>query len=194
MISFFIDTATSIATIALSKGTKFIDKIIIQSNSNLSNNIFKHINELFNKNNIKVDDIKRIYVTIGPGSFTGIRIGVTIAKTFAWAKNIDIIPLSSLEVMASSSTNNVIIPIIDARRGFVFGGVYNDKLDIIMEDQYINFEKLESDYSGQLIDNTENINIEKIILKHQYDKPVNPHEINPKYLKITEAEANNDRM
>lgn len=192
MISFFIDTCSSISNIGLLQNDKLIDKRVITSNNDLSNNIFNYIIDLFNSNSIKVDDVKRIYVTIGPGSFTGIRTGVTIAKTFAWAKKIEIIPLSSLEVMASSSNDKVIIPCIDARRGYVFAGVYDEYLNVIKEDSYIELSDLKDQYSGTYIDNSLNIDIEKVISKHLKDMSINPHEVNPNYLKITEAEANRD--
>lgn len=190
MISFFIDTSTNIGHVALLEDSILIKHIKIVSNNNLSTNIFKYIETLFKESNIEVEQVKKIFVAVGPGSFTGVRIGVTIAKTFAWAKNIEIIPLSSLEIMASSSNENAIIANIDARRGFSFAGVYNKNLENIMPDTYISLEELKNKYIGQYISDTENIDIEKIVKKHKFDEPVNPHKINPIYLKKTEAEEN----
>lgn len=194
MISLFIDTSTNTSILALLIDSKIVNQITIKSNNDLSNTIFSYLDELLKKSNILVDNIGKIYIVVGPGSFTGIRVGVTIAKTMAWSKKIDIIPLSSLEVIASSSDKDTIIPYIDARRGYVFAGVYSNNLDAIMENKYIQFEELKSTYNGDFIDNRENANIEKIILKHQSDLPSNPHEINPIYLKLTEAEENHEWM
>ena len=83
MISFFIDTCTSLATIALLNNNKLINKKIVTSNHDLSSNLFSYIEELFKEVNINPKEIKKIYVAYGPGSFTGVRIGLTIAKTYA---------------------------------------------------------------------------------------------------------------
>ncbi|MEG0826568.1 MAG: tRNA (adenosine(37)-N6)-threonylcarbamoyltransferase complex dimerization subunit type 1 TsaB [Bacilli bacterium] len=202
MINFFIDSATSLATLALLKDEKIIEKIVITSSNDLSTTIFEFIEKLFFKNNIVPADIDCIYISIGPGSFTGIRIGVTIAKTFAWARKIKIITLSSLEIMATTSSNSKYnIPIIDARRGYVYAGIYDNNMNNIMEDQYIKLDDLVKKNNNKdtifitndnLIDGSilPDINIEKIVLKHQFDQSLNPHMVNPNYLKITEAEAN----
>lgn len=190
MISLFIDTSTNIGILALLKDSKLLNQITIKSNNDLSNTIFSYLDKLLKSSEVLVDQIKKIYVVVGPGSFTGIRVGVTIAKTMAWTKKIDIIPLSSLEVIASSSNEDVIIPYIDARRGYVFAGVYSNNLDVIMENKYIGFEELKNKYKGEFIDDRESANIEKVVSKHESDLSLNPHEVNPIYLKLTEAEEN----
>jgi len=80
---------------------------------------------MFDKNDIAKDEITKIIVVNGPGSFTGIRIGVTIAKVYAWTLKIDITTITSLEAMALSSKSNTTykVPMIDARRGYVFAGI-----------------------------------------------------------------------
>lgn len=194
MISLFIDTSTNIGILALLKDSKLLNQITIKSNNDLSNTIFSYLDKLLKSSEVLVDQIKKIYVVVGPGSFTGIRVGVTIAKTMAWTKKIDIIPLSSLEVIASSSNEDVIIPYIDARRGYVFAGVYSNNLDVIMENKYIGFEELKNKYKGEFIDDRESANIEKVVSKHESDLSLNPHEVNPIYLKLTEAEENHAWM
>ena len=155
----------------------------------------------FEEAGLKPNDIDQIIVAIGPGSYTGIRIGVTIAKTMAWALNKKIIPISSLEFMISGyEEEKLLVPYIDARREAVFTGVYNKNLDQLLDDQYITIEKLieylkGKDYIFVGDDNTIKctsplVNFQKIINKHQNDTGVNPHEVNPHYLKNTEAEEN----
>lgn len=198
MISLFIDTSTSISTLALLKGNILLKKSIIKSNNDLSNNIFSYINDLFNDVSLKSNDIAKIYISIGPGSFTGVRIGVTIAKVIASIRHIPVIPISTLEIFASTVDNEFIVPLIDARRGYVFAGIYNNNLDAILDDQYINIDELKKkcDSNCIFISNDKifndiidvDINIEKIVGKHSNDESVDIDLLIPRYLKKTEAE------
>lgn len=201
MKTLLINTCTNriIVAIADSEATfSSCNEIIANQMSNI---IMTKIEKCFEEAGLKPNDIEQIIVAIGPGSYTGIRIGVTIAKTMAWALNKKIIPISSLEFMISGyEEENLLVPYIDARREAVFTGVYNRNLDQLLDDQYITIEKLieylkGKDYIFVGDDNTIKcasplINFQKIINKHQNDVGVNPHEVNPHYLKNTEAEEN----
>ena len=170
----------------------------------LSVKILPLIDNALKECSLKINDIKKIYVTIGPGSFTGIRIGLTIMKVLAWSLNIEIIPLSSLELLASTkTTTDYIIPYIDARRGNCFIAIYDNDLNIISNDQFVNFlefmnniDKLKT-YKIVTYDEIDNnnkikpeIDVLKVINRHKNDSAVNPHTVNPNYLKLTEAEEN----
>ena len=196
MISLFLDTCNKNIVIGLLEDNKLIDKTVYINDNNLSEKLLPSIKELLDKNNIKVNNLNRIYVSVGPGSFTGIRIGLTVAKVMSWSLKIDIIPISSLEAIASTDSDyNYICPMIDARRGYVYASLYDKELNNIIKDQYIkqeDFTNLLKDYRYEIVsyesDNKPILNIEKIVAKHVNDKSINPHKLNPIYLKLTEAE------
>ena len=196
MISLFLDTCNKNIVIGLLEDNKLIDKTVYINDNNLSEKLLPSIKELLDKNNIKVNNLNRIYVSVGPGSFTGIRIGLTVAKVMSWSLKIDIIPISSLEAIASTDSDyNYICPMIDARRGYVYASLYDKELNNIIKDQYIkqeDFTNLLKDYKYEIVsyesDNKPIVNIEKIVAKHVNDKSINPHKLNPIYLKLTEAE------
>lgn len=202
MISLFLDTCNHKIFISLLKDNKLIDSISFINDNNLSEKLLPYIKKILDDNSIDKKELNRIYVAVGPGSFTGIRIGVTVAKTIAWSLKIKIIPISSLEVMASTSDKEYICPIIDARRGYVYASLYDNKLNTVIEDKYISLDELLSSIDkdnvefisyDDIVNGIEpNPNIEKIINKHINDFDVNPHSINPIYLKRTEAEEKND--
>ncbi len=195
-----IDTTTSNALVSIIEDNDILYKFESVINKDMASKILPIIKEGFESVEFSINDIDKIFVVNGPGSFTGIRVGVTIAKTVAWSLNKDIVPLSSLELMATTNTEKkYIVPMIDARRGNVFAGIYDKDLNIIKKDSLISLEKLTSnlneDYELVSYDDIENslkpnIDILKIISKHKSDKGVNPHNLNPNYLKLTEAEEN----
>ena len=197
-----IDTTTSNIIVSIVEKGKVIyeyrDKIL----SDMSAKILPIIKDGLDSLNWQLEDIDKIFIVNGPGSFTGIRVGVTVAKTIAWALKKDIIPLSSLELMATTHTNKkYIVPMIDARRGNVFAAIYDKELNCIKSDSLVNIKEFIKDFDDQYefvsydnldIDNIikPNIDVLKIIKKHLNGKSINPHNLNPNYLKLTEAEEN----
>ncbi len=204
MINLFIDTCTKYLILALYKDNDVIEYFQMEADNNLSVLLLPKIDELLKKSNLEIKDVDKIYVSNGPGSFTGIRIGVTTAKTIAYGLNKEINTVSELEVLASVDTNKkYIVPLIDARRNYVYTGMYNNNLNIEIENKYIDLDEfynfLSKNYNINDIlfvsndsfnINTEvpKINIWKIIEKHRKDESMNPHLVNPNYLKLTEAE------
>lgn len=201
MITLFIDTSTTTLTVALIKDDNVLEESTVSSSEH-SKHTMPEIEKLFKNNNIEPKSVNKIMVTNGPGSFTGIRIGVTIAKTYAWACNINIVPISTLKAYALSKTNfDYYIPMIDARRNCVYAGVYDKNYNEVMNDAYISLDKLQEkvkDLNNICFisnDNIKNIDVENVKLNVQkiYDyykdsDGVNPHSLMPNYLKKTEAE------
>lgn len=198
----FLDTSSTIITVALLENLNIVKLIQEENDHQLSSRIFPIIDDAFNSVNWNINDIERIFVVNGPGSFTGIRIGVTIAKVLAWANNIPISTISELELLATTKHNQkFIISCIDARREAVFAGVY-DNMGNVLGDQYITISKLndiieeKEDIVAVSYDDLElkcdvikpEINLKMIVDKHLNDECLNPHEVNPIYLKLTEAE------
>lgn len=189
----FIDTATSNLVVALIIDGNLKYYYNIQTGKEMSEKIIPVINEALEKANINANQISKIVAVNGPGSFTGIRVGLTVAKTMAWSLKIPVIPISSLEVIASATPFAENIALIDARRDYVYAGKYDDNLNALMQDSYIPLNSLETKYKFISYDNIENsikpeIDIIKVIKKHENETGINPHKLNPKYLKLTEAE------
>ena len=196
MKSLFLDTSNSNAVVSIIKDNTILSYVEFQNSKLLSENIFILIDKCFKESNILPNDIDTIFIVNGPGSFTGVRIGVTIAKTMAWTLNKKVIPVSSLECFASTIDNGNVVSLIDARRNYVFAGIYDSDLNVIQTDKYIKIDELKLDnYKIVSLDDFDNIvtikpkyNILKIIDKHKDDAGVLPHKLVPNYLKLTEAE------
>ena len=188
----FIDTCTSNLIVSLIIDDNIVSYFNKKIENGMSNYLLKEIENQLNFNNIKASSIDAIFVSNGPGSFTGIRVGLTVAKVYAWSLNIKVIPVSSLEVLASTNTNNTNVSLIDARRGYVYRGIYDKDLNLVVNDAYIIYNK--EDYKNYNIvsydsfDNAicPNIDILKVIKKHENDEGINPHLLNPNYLKLND--------
>ena len=197
----FIDTHDHLITI----GLKNKDKLYVKTQeSEYSHSVFTMpmIESIFKENNLDVHDLKKIIAVSGPGSFTGIRIGITIAKIYAWSLNIPISTIYSLEAMAISSKENTYhVPIINARRGYVYTAIYDKEYNEVLKPCHILLtalqEKLEYINDYEFISNDEFDGLElnsytpdfiKIINKFKDKENINPHAVNPEYLKLTEAE------
>ena len=137
-----IDSATATLVVAIVIDDKIAYYYNQKVGKDMSSSIMSVIDEAFKTAGIKPRELDKIFIANGPGSFTGIRVGLTVAKTMAWALNIPVISISSLEVIASTPSNQNNIAVIDARRGYVYAGVYDVNLNSIMSDQHILFNDI----------------------------------------------------
>ena len=139
----YIDTSSPYLYTAIVEDDKLISEVKEDCGQNMSIDALPKIVSMFKDNNLEAKDINKIIVVNGPGSFTGIRIGITIAKVYAWGLNIPITTISSLEAMAlSSNSKKYHVPLINARRGFVFSAIYDENFNNILEPQHIKLDKL----------------------------------------------------
>lgn len=141
-----IDTASSErASVGLSKEGALISSATNNVQKDHAAFIHVAIKRLLYQNQLSIQDIDAVAVTAGPGSYTGIRIGMASASGICYAMNIPLIAISSLEVMAMDiierfnhlkiETNTLICPMIDARRLEVFTALYDKSLNIILPEQ-----------------------------------------------------------
>lgn len=139
MIWLGIETSNSPLSIAIVKDGQVLAEVVQNIKLTHSVTAMPTIEELLNKVNIKPTDIDAIAVSEGPGSYTGIRIGVTLAKTLAWTLKKPLVGISSLKVLAANAQlfNGVICSLFDARRQNVYAAAYHGmSLETIIEDRH----------------------------------------------------------
>ena len=152
-----IDTATEIATVCISEKNQVIDSISNEDQKQHASFLQDGIKNLLQKCGISQRDLSAVSVTAGPGSYTGLRVGIASAKGFSYALNIPLILLNTLEVMANavmisdkSITDNVLFcPMIDARRMDIFTAVYDSVMKEIVQPCVM---KIEEDTFSKLLD------------------------------------------
>lgn len=206
MTILYLDTSSSFLYAGIIKDERLLGQVDKELNRDLSTYALSEIRALFNNCRCEPSDIDKIIVVNGPGSFTGVRIGLTIAKTFAWGLKKDITAISSLEAMAVSSDNyDYCVPLIDARRGYVYAGIYDKNYNQVLKNQYIKLETLltavdnlpskvimvsNNDFNNKISIVTYKPDILKIVNTFKTRPSINPHSIDADYLKLTEAEEN----
>ena len=199
----FIDTSSFFVSIGIIDDNKILKLYQEEVRDDMSSKIMPVISDLFDSVAFSIRDIDKIFVVNGPGSFTGVRIGVTIAKVLAWSLKKELIAISSLEYLATTNTNSkYIIPMIDARRGYVYGAVYDSNLEPVVEDCYAPLESFNSYFNEGTIVSLDpiensvkpNYDILKIIDKHINDSSANFYSLKPNYLKKTEAEEKLEKL
>ena len=177
----FIDTHASLITIAL-KNKK--DLFVKTQESEYSHSVFTMpmIESIFKENNLDVHDLKKIIVVNGPGSFTGIRIGLSIAKTMAYALKIDINTISSLTAyLVSNDTKEKRKAVIEDNKGYYIS-VFDENNKNIVPEYYAeedneNYPQVE-----------EKLDVSKIIDYCKNMKSENPHFVKANHIKKIEVE------
>ena len=147
MISLFLDTSTKYLCIGIAKDHKVIYKFQQEAIKKQSELTIPFLKKALDENNMTLNDIDEVNVTIGPGSFTGIRIGMCVAKVLASMKNIPLKAISSLNAYASLGKK---IVILDAKAKRVYLGIYNDNVKVIdeMVVEIETFKEMLKDYDG----------------------------------------------
>ncbi|UPQ80095.1 tRNA (adenosine(37)-N6)-threonylcarbamoyltransferase complex dimerization subunit type 1 TsaB [Flavobacterium azooxidireducens] len=123
-----IETSTKNCSVALAKaGEMIVCKEIAEMGYSHAEKLHVFIEEILTEANLKFSDLKAIAVSQGPGSYTGLRIGVSAAKGLCYALDIPLIAVDTLEVLASqiSIEEGVIVPMIDARRMEVYSAIFD---------------------------------------------------------------------
>ena len=188
MYSLFIDTHDLDLVIALYKDKKLKDKEIKESLRNHSDYTMPIIDEIIKRNNIGVHDIKEILVVNGPGSFTGVRIGVTIAKMLAYTLNVPIKSIDSITMYGISDNDPdkklVLIPDVKGSYGGVFE---NNKLigKLFYKSKAELEEYIKENNINKIVENS--IDFNKINEHFENIEPTLAHVVNPIYVKVIEA-------
>lgn len=131
-----IDTAVDTASVCLSREVHSLQFAWNENKQDHASWLHVAIKKLIADAGLTIKDIEAIAVTIGPGSYTGLRVGLSTAKGLSFAMSIPLITINTLEMMANAVVNEEVdffCPLIDARRMEVFTAVYDKKLETIIE-------------------------------------------------------------
>ena len=135
-----LETATTVCSVALADQGKIIDFLEINDGYKHDETLVSFVQQLLQKNNIKPKAIQAVAVSAGPGSYTGLRIGVSAAKGFCTALNIPLIAISTLQILAEAyktahpNFTGLLAPMLDARRMEVYTALFTSNLERLTVD------------------------------------------------------------
>lgn len=207
MICLFFDTSSDLLKVSLIKDNKIIFDKELHTKNDHSSYLVPTIDEAFKSNNIDFKELDEIIVGNGPGSFTGTRISIAVAKTYAFSFNIPVYMISSLEELIYDNDGyDFYVPIIEEKKDNLYFSIFDKDKKRVMDDAYSSIEymykKLEELDGKVLLISLSNKEYEKYdtvkasinalnIMKNidVNNEKVNPHLLKPNYIKKIEAEA-----
>ena len=202
MISLFIDTSLVNVSISVIKDGEILSLIEKNIPNMHSAYATKYVKDALDMAHIDANDVDNIMVVNGPGSFTGVRIGVTIAKTYGYLIKKDITPVSSLKMLAISSKHDgFIMSIIPANKSNYYVSIYDKEYNNIVEEQFMDKEtvfELCTKYNPYIVGvdqsiigkykiNKQKLDVLRIVNYYMDKEKINPHKVLPNYLKLPQA-------
>ncbi|MFP4661577.1 MAG: tRNA (adenosine(37)-N6)-threonylcarbamoyltransferase complex dimerization subunit type 1 TsaB [Halanaerobiales bacterium] len=161
MLTLGIDSSGEIGAVGLADENSVLGEININLVHRHSEELLNNIDYLMNQTGISIKELEGLAVTLGPGSFTGLRIGLSTAKTFAQVLNIPIIGISTLDLLAYNLNllDNWIVPLIDAKRNRVYTAIYRRWSEDIASEKHLDDRAV---HIEELIEELININPEDV--------------------------------
>lgn len=182
LYTLFIDTHDKNVLIILYKDGKIFNKINLETKNKHSEVAMPTIDNILKESNVDVSELNSIIVVNGPGSFTGVRIAVTIAKTIAYALSIPIRAIDALSILALGvDTDKKIVSIEDRNGAFV--GVFDNAYNVLEPLQYMNKSVYLNFKENNDVRTDIDVDYEKVYQFVMNQKEINPHEVKPLYIK-----------
>ena len=183
MYTLFIDTHYKDILLCIFKDNKLLKKEELNNVKSTSIETMPLLDKLLSECEIKVNDLNKIAVCNGPGSFTGTRIGVTIAKTLAYTLEIPIVSLTSLDLIGLNLDKKAYVSVLENNGAFI--GLYDNKL--INEIKYFSNNDYEEFKQKNEIIESIDMDYDKLINYINNQEETNCHLVNPIYVKKIEA-------
>lgn len=190
MKQLFLDSSTNLLYIAVGHNGHLIEETYRIGKKDHGKHVVDRIDQLLKRRDLTIDDIDKIYVGSGPGSYTGLRVSVMVAKMIAYTKGIELYEVSSLFFL-SSGYHFIKAPMIDARNENVFGAVYHEDETLLPEGlrKTVHLQEVASKFHAKPVFLDEyhyNVDIKCIMRKAK--KVDDVHAFIPNYLRETQAE------
>lgn len=134
-----IDTTSEFGSVALLEGEELVEELMLQSPDGFSHVIYGHLDRVLKKHGWESGTVDCFAAASGPGSFTGVRVGLAAAKGLAEAAGKPLVAVSSLQALAWFGSGELRATLLDARRGQIYSGLYDRNLSPVAEETVLKF-------------------------------------------------------
>lgn len=124
-----IDTTSEFGSVALAEEGRVVEELLLHSPDGFAHVLFPQLERLLKRHGWRWEQVTGFAAAAGPGSFTGVRVGLAAAKGLAEASGALAAAVSNLQAMASFGTAPLRAPFFDARRGEIYGALYDERLE-----------------------------------------------------------------
>ena len=139
MLILSLDTTAHFGSVALSEDASVVEEVLLHSPEGFGPVLFGQIDALLRRHRVRVADVGLFAAAAGPGSFTGVRIGLTAVKGLAEACGRPVVGVSNLMALAECGTASLRAALLDARRGEIYGAVYDADLNVVRPEVVVAF-------------------------------------------------------
>jgi tRNA threonylcarbamoyladenosine biosynthesis protein TsaB len=134
-----LDTTSEFGSLALVDRDRVIDEVLLHAPEGFGHILYPRLEQLLARNGVRVNAMECFAAASGPGSFTGVRIGLAAIKGLAEAAGRPAVAVSNLQALAWFGTRPLRATLLDARRGEVYGAVYDDRLELVRPEVVMKF-------------------------------------------------------
>jgi tRNA threonylcarbamoyladenosine biosynthesis protein TsaB len=135
-----IDTTTEHGSIAIIDADRVVEEVVLQSGDGFAHVLFVEIENLLTHNSLTLAGLDGFAAASGPGTFTGVRVGLAAVKGMAEGLSRRVVAVSNLRAMAYFGTRELRAPWVDARRGEIYGAVYSASLELVEDEVVMKYD------------------------------------------------------
>ena len=134
-----VDTTREFGSLALARGEEILEECSLEAPGGFAHIIYGHLEQLLERHGVRLPSIECFAAASGPGSFTGVRVGLACVKGLAEACGKPAVAVSNLQALASFGTTPLRAAVLDARRGEVYAAVYDSAGHPVMPETVVHF-------------------------------------------------------
>ena len=135
-----LDTTAEFGSIAICEQDRVVEEVLLHSPDGFAHVFYAELERLLERHGARVQEMECFAAASGPGSFTGVRVGLAAVKGLAFATGKRVVPVSNLQALAWFGSAPLRATVLDARRGEIYGAVYNERLEIVAPETVIKFQ------------------------------------------------------